>query len=94
MKVKLRRAQLRGKVAVGQIDVTARTGRPEAPEWAWVKAYKAGWMSEEEYTRLYHAKRERVACLCHCRDGQFCHTVLLVEWLTCHYAAGFVGEGA
>ena len=26
----------------------------------------------------------------HCRDEQFCHTVLLVEWLTHHYSPGFV----
>ena len=60
MKVELSRAQFRGKVGPRQIDVTARTGRPEAPEWAWVKAYKASQMSEDEYTRLYHAKLERV----------------------------------
>ena len=60
MKVKLSRAQSRGTVGPGQIDVTARTGRPEAPEWAWVNAYKAGQMSEEEYTRLYYAKLESV----------------------------------
>jgi hypothetical protein len=34
-----------------------------------------------------------ITVLCFCRDGQFCHKVLLVEWLTRHYAGGFVGEG-
>ena len=60
MKVKLRRARFGGMVAAGQIDTTARTGRPEAPEWAWVRAYKAGGMSEEEYTRRYTANLESV----------------------------------
>ena len=108
MKVKLSRAQFRGKVGPGQIDVTARTGRPEAPEWAWVKAYKAGQMSEEEYTQLYHAKLERapldhwrelwrwgrehggqVTFLCYCRDGEFCHTVLLGDRLVERFPTGF-----
>ncbi len=34
-----------------------------------------------------------VTFLCYCRGGQICHTVLLLEWLTRNYAAGFVGEG-
>ena len=27
--------------------------------------------------------------LCFCRDGQFCHTVLLIDWLVEHYPEGF-----
>lgn len=52
-------AQWRKAKALGIkfVDITAKSGLAAfAPDMSWVMEYKAGEMSEEEYTRLYSAK--------------------------------------
>ena len=45
------------KLNITLLDTTVKSGNKAfAPEWDWVKAIKAGTMSEQRYTELYMAK--------------------------------------
>jgi len=79
------------------IDTTVRAGIPYvSPTWKWVLGHKNGSVTSEEYKEWYVNRldehREEVLewvsklkpddiFLCYCRDGDFCHTYLLIEWL-------------
>jgi len=46
-----------------RLDITVKSGdRTFAPTWDMVKAYKAGRITQEEYTEMYHALMRRSYC--------------------------------
>jgi len=93
---KLTRGQI-GKATGIDTTVKSRHGlyRALAPTWGMVMEYQNGRMSATQYTDLYLTILARVpqvvwdalaaqpdqTLLCYCRDGQFCHTHLIIDWL-------------
>jgi uncharacterized protein YeaO (DUF488 family) len=80
-------------------DITVKSGwKPFAPTWDMVMGYKAGTLSQEQYTEQYIKlmdksredfyrhwcsllMRKEVTLVCFCKKGDFCHRVLLAEYL-------------
>lgn len=57
--IQLGRWRLARDLGIHMLDITAKSGiRAFAPDYAKVMEYKAGEVSEEEYTRLYLARME------------------------------------
>ena len=79
-------------------------GRNFAPTWAMVMGHKSGILPNEEYTNQYLAKlnklywppileelqkSEHITFLCYCKDDDFCHTYLLIDYLIGNFSATF-----
>ena len=93
---KLMRGQI-GKATGIDTTVKSSHGhyRALAPTWDMVMEYKSGRMSPTEYTSLYQqiltcvpntvwdalVAQPDQTLLCYCRDGQFCHTHLIIDYL-------------
>jgi hypothetical protein len=68
-----------------------------SPEWKHVLDHRDGKETDEEYTKWYRARLtagrniihkwiqqfpgESLIFMCWCKDGEFCHTYLLIDWL-------------
>lgn len=79
-------------------------GRNFAPTWAMVMGHKSGILTNDNYTiqylekldRLYWPplleklqKSEHITFLCYCKDDDFCHTYLLIDYLIEHFPDTF-----
>jgi uncharacterized protein YeaO (DUF488 family) len=76
-----------------------------APSWGMVMGYKAGTMSDATYTELYRnilakvawdpiikylRQYDHVTFMCYCQDGEFCHTHLLIDYMTSHFGTSVI----
>lgn len=96
MKKKLTRSSMRTKGIKG-IDITYRRKLCVSPPRDLVLGYKAGAITEENYTEVYLKQLndnaediitwawcicgEIIKFKCFCPEGAFCHTHLLIDWL-------------
>jgi len=99
--IKLNRGQIGKKAG---IDVTVRANLPVSPTWEMVRKSKDGVISILEYIDWYKARldikrdevyawaktfTEDITFLCYCRDDDFCHTYLLIDWLVSNFPMEF-----
>ena len=102
--VKLSRAQIRPGVKGVDVTVKSAKGfaRSFAPSWAMVMGYKNGTLTEAQYMKILNAVsveawrwlyaqavNGEVVLLCFCRNGQFCHTNLIIQFATEKYPKAF-----
>ncbi len=107
----IRTASMRHCNVLDALDITRKSadqlGKHFAPTWAMVRAYKAGKLSEEQYTEQYRAilsrvpdciwqdilSRRSITLVCYCPPGEFCHRLLLADELV-RRGAVYAGEVA
>lgn len=103
----LRRAQLKRGVEGLDITVKSSKGlcRFFAPTWDIVMGVKNNTITQAEYQRRYLEKLEKVPSrvirdlslkdrtfLCYCRNGEFCHTYILIRFLITNYPQWFTTD--
>ena len=99
--IKLQRGQIGKKIG---IDVTVRANLAVSPNWEIVRKFKDGVITIPEYISWYEAhldiRRDEVYAwakqlpeettfLCYCRNDDFCHTYLLINWLVSNFPMEF-----
>ena len=90
------------------VKSSKKLGRYFAPTWAMVMGYKSGTLSDTLYTTQYREKLgklywppileelekfDHITFLCYCKDGSFCHTHLLIDYLVENFHSIFKQAG-
>ena len=103
----IRTAHYSAKLATDRVDITVKSGIKQlAPTWGMVTAYKRGELPENAYIPLYLSRIEQLRdedlealihsknpiLVCFCPPGNFCHRVLLAEYLAKKFNIPYVGE--
>jgi hypothetical protein len=91
------------------LDITVMSGQgPFIPTWPMVKAWKAGHLSDAQYTTMYidmitpkvkeldalavDATIGDIVLCCYCTPATFCHRILLARHLADNYHVDYMGE--
>ena len=78
-----------GKAFAPSRDMVRAYQRGLVTEFEFAQRYyaKLDLLSRENWEELYHeaVKPRMLTVLCYCRDGQFCHTHLMIEYMVEYY---------
>lgn len=76
-----------------------------SPDWDHVLGYKNGSLSQQDYEKWYlerlseqkdfvkqyvkNLQQQNIVFLCYCKDGDFCHTHILIDFLVNNWPTEF-----